>query len=122
MNPKMSRAHAAIGDALYMLGQWPEARAEYLAEPARDFAAAGLAVVEHKLGDRAAAERSMRAVEAEGDRLLYQQAQVWRNGASTKPRSPACSKRWPWATPAWCMPATTPCSTRCARTPGSASC
>jgi TolB-like protein/tetratricopeptide (TPR) repeat protein len=76
MNPKMSRAHAAIGDAQFMLGQWPAARAEYLAEPARDFAATGLAVVEYKLGDRDAAARSMRAVEAEGDRLLYQQAQV----------------------------------------------
>jgi TolB-like protein len=76
MNPKMSRAHAAIGDAQFMLGQWPAARAEYLAEPARDFAATGLAVVEHKLGDRDAAARAMRAVEAEGDRLLYQQAQV----------------------------------------------
>jgi TolB-like protein len=76
MNPKMSRAHAAIGDALYMLGRWPEARTEYLAEPAGDFAATGLAVVEHRLGDRTAAQRAMREVEAEGDRLLYQQAQV----------------------------------------------
>jgi TolB-like protein len=76
MNPRMSRAHAAIGDAMFMLGQWPAARAEYLAEPAKDFAATGLAVVEHKLGDRAAAAQSRRAVEAEGDRLLYQQAQV----------------------------------------------
>jgi len=76
MNPRMSRAHAAIGDAMLMLGQWPAARVEYLAEPAKDFAATGLAVVEHKLGDRAAAAQARRTVEAEGDRLLYQQAQV----------------------------------------------
>ena len=76
MNPKMSRAHAAIGDALFMLGDWPAARTEYMAEPAKDFSAAGLAVVEQKLGDQAAAARAMREIEAEGDRLLYQQAQV----------------------------------------------
>jgi Tfp pilus assembly protein PilF len=76
MNPQMSRAHAAIGDALFMLGDWPAARVEYLAEPAQDFSATGLAVVERALGDREAAAAAMHAVEAEGDRLLYQQAQV----------------------------------------------
>jgi TolB-like protein len=76
MNPQLSRAHAAIGDALFMLGDLPAARDEYVAEPAADFGATGLAVVERALGDQAAAARAMRSVEAEGDRTLYQQAQV----------------------------------------------
>ncbi len=77
MNPRMSRAHAAIGDALLMLGRVGEARAEYLAEPVGDFRLAGLAVAEHRLGDVAAAEAAMsQLVAGHGDRVLYQQAQV----------------------------------------------
>lgn len=77
MNPRMSRAHAAIGDALLMLGRVGEARAEYLAEPVGDFRLAGLAVAEHRLGDVAAAAAAMsELVAGHGDRVLYQQAQV----------------------------------------------
>jgi TolB-like protein/Tfp pilus assembly protein PilF len=76
MNPQLSRAHAAIGDALFMQGDLRAARAEYLAEPARDFSATGLAVVERALGDVPAATSALRVVEAEGDRTLYQQGQV----------------------------------------------
>jgi TolB-like protein/tetratricopeptide (TPR) repeat protein len=77
MNPKLSRAHAAVGDALLMLARDKEARAEYLAEPVEDFRLAGLALVERRLGDRAAAESAMTQLVAEhGDRVLYQQAQV----------------------------------------------
>jgi tetratricopeptide (TPR) repeat protein len=77
MNPKMSRAHAAIGDALMMLGKPGEARAEYLAEPARDFNLSGLAIVEHRLGNEPGAHAAMDRLVAEvGDRSLYQQGQV----------------------------------------------
>jgi TolB-like protein/tetratricopeptide (TPR) repeat protein len=77
MNPKLSRAHAAIGDALLMLGRKDEAQAEYLAEPVEDFRLTGLALVEHARGDTAAAEAALlRLVTAQGDRVLYQQAQV----------------------------------------------
>ena len=47
----MSRAHAAIGDALLMLGRNEEARTEYAAEPVEDFRLAGHAIVERKLGN-----------------------------------------------------------------------
>lgn len=78
MNPKMSRAHAAIGDALLLLGRLPEARVEYEAEPVDDFRLAGLAIVEHRLGRaRAAAEARDRLVEQLADRVLYQQGQVF---------------------------------------------
>lgn len=77
MNPRMSRAHAAIGDALLMLGRSEEARAEYTAEPVEDFRLAGLAVAERRLGNRAAAEAALaQLVATHGDRVLYQQAQV----------------------------------------------
>jgi TolB-like protein/Tfp pilus assembly protein PilF len=77
MNPRLSRAHAATGDALLMLGRMEEARAEYLAEPVEDFRLAGLAIVERRRGDAAAAEAAHARLVAElGDRVLYQQAQV----------------------------------------------
>ena len=77
MNPRLSRAHAAIGDALLMLGRMDEARAEYMAEPVEDFRLAGIAIVERRRGDAGAAEAAHARLVAElGDRVLYQQAQV----------------------------------------------
>lgn len=77
LNPRMSRANAAIGDALLMLGRGKEARAAYAAEPTADFRLTGLAIVEHKLGNAAAARAAMKELVASlGDRVLYQQAEV----------------------------------------------
>ncbi len=77
MNPRMSRAHAAIGDALLMLGRLEEARDAYAAEPVADFRLAGIAVVARRLGDAAAAQSALAELETGlGDRVLYQQAQV----------------------------------------------
>jgi TolB-like protein len=77
MNPRLSRAHAAIGDAWLMLGRAEDARAEYTAEPALEFQRTGLAIAEHRLGRVPAARAAMSQLVAEdGDRVLYQQAQV----------------------------------------------
>ncbi len=77
LNPRMSRANAAIGDALLMLGRDDEARAAYSAEPVDDFRLTGLAIVEHRLGNTAAAGAARSKLVAElGDRVLYQQAQL----------------------------------------------
>ena len=77
MNARMSRAHAAIGDALVNLGSLAEARTEFAAEPVADFQLTGLAIVEHRSGNQAAARKAMDQLVAEGgDRVLYQQAQV----------------------------------------------
>jgi Tfp pilus assembly protein PilF len=77
LNPRMSRAHAAIGDALLMLGRYGEALAEYTAEPSREFGLTGLALVERKRGNARASQAAFDAlVASEGDRVLYQQAQV----------------------------------------------
>jgi len=77
MNPKLSRAHAAIGDALLMQGRLDEARSEYEAEPAADVRLAGLAVVLRRLGRQAEAETALSQLVADfGDSAHYQQAQV----------------------------------------------
>jgi tetratricopeptide (TPR) repeat protein len=77
MNPRMSRAHAAIGDALLMLGRYGEALAEYQAEPSGDFGLTGIAIVERKRGNAKTAQAAYEAlVTSEGDRVLYQQAQI----------------------------------------------
>ena len=77
MNPKMSRAHAAIGDALLMLGRSGEARAAYALEPAEDVSLTGMAIVEWKLGNAQAARAAMTKLVADlGERVLYQQAQI----------------------------------------------
>jgi len=77
MNPRLSQAHAGIADALVMLGRHQEAKAEYLAEPVEDFRLAGIAIVERKLGNATAARAALsKLVADQGDRVLYQQAQV----------------------------------------------
>lgn len=77
MNPRMSRAHAHVGDALLNLGKLADARVEYAAEPVDDFRLTGLAIVEHRAGNQVAARAAMDQLVAElGDTVLYQQAQV----------------------------------------------
>lgn len=77
MNPRLSRAHAAIGDALLMLGRYGEALAEYKVEPSTDFSLTGIAIAERKRGNVGAARAAFeQLVATEGDRVLYQQAQV----------------------------------------------
>ena len=77
MNPKMSRTHAAVGDALFMLGRLAEAREAYAAEPVEDFSLSGKAIIERRLGRSEVAQAALHKLVADqGDRVLYQQAQV----------------------------------------------
>ena len=77
MNPKLAGAHAALGSALLMLGQTRQARDAYLAEPQKLMRLTGLAIVEKKLGNEAAARDAMGKLVSElGDSGLYQQAEV----------------------------------------------
>lgn len=84
LNPKISNAHSLLGYCLMQLGKLKEARAEFDAEPTNFFRLSGLAIVDHKLGNKAAAEKAMdELVKEMGDASLYQQAQVlaqWGNG------------------------------------------
>jgi TolB-like protein/tetratricopeptide (TPR) repeat protein len=77
LNPRMSVAHAAIGDALLMLGRLDEARTAYAAEPSEYLRLTGEAILEHRLGNAAAAHALMTKLVADrGDQVLYQQAQI----------------------------------------------
>ena len=83
LNPKLAGAHAALGNALLMLGRSREAREAFLAEPHRLVRLTGLAISEKALGHEAAAHKAMDALVSQlGDSALYQQAQVraqWRD-------------------------------------------
>lgn len=77
LNPKISNAHGLIAYSLLQLGRFQEARTEFQAEPVAVFRLSGLAIAEHKLGNRAAAEKAMSELLSEmGDAALYQQAEV----------------------------------------------
>jgi TolB-like protein len=77
LNPKISIARAFMGDALLQMGKLDEAREAYAAETAPMFRLRGLAIVEHRAGNRAAAERAFNALVSEiGDAAMYQQAEV----------------------------------------------
>jgi TolB-like protein/tetratricopeptide (TPR) repeat protein len=78
MSPKMASAHDGIGSALFQMGEIPEARAEFEAEPEALRRFAGLAIVAHKTGDRVAAKLALDALIADsGDTSLYQQSQIY---------------------------------------------
>ena len=77
LNPQISNAHALIAFCLTQLGRLKEARAEFAAEPTEFFRLTGLAIVEQKLGNRAAADKAYAdLVQSMGDGALYQHAQI----------------------------------------------
>jgi TolB-like protein/Tfp pilus assembly protein PilF len=77
LNPKISNANASIGDSLMELGKLTEARVSYLKEPSAMFRLRGLAVLEHRAGNQAAAEKAFQQLVSEvGDAAMYQQAEV----------------------------------------------
>ena len=77
LNPKISNAHGIAGFSLMQLGRLQEAKAEFAAEPTNFLRLAGLAIVEHRMGDRAAAERAYSDLVREmGDASAYQNAEV----------------------------------------------
>ena len=77
LNPAMSNANAFLAICLIQLGQLDEARALIAKEPSAMFRLTGLAVLENRAGNRAAAEQAHAALVTEvGDSALYQQAEV----------------------------------------------
>lgn len=77
LNPRISNAHALIGYCLMHLGRLKEAKAEFAAEPTIFYRLTGLAIVEHRLGNRAAAEQAYAELVSEmGDASVYQHAEV----------------------------------------------
>lgn len=77
LSPALQSGHAVIGDTLLMMGNARAARAEYLIEVQGWARLTGLAIVERRLGNAAAADAALRQLIAEfGDSAIYQQAQV----------------------------------------------
>jgi TolB-like protein/tetratricopeptide (TPR) repeat protein len=77
INPRISLAHSAIGDAHYFLKQLDQAVEQYKLESTPVFRDTGLAMALRKSGDTAGAEEAMRSLVANGDSSAYQQAQVF---------------------------------------------
>jgi tetratricopeptide (TPR) repeat protein len=77
MNPKMTNANSLKGNSLMQLGRLREARAAFEAEPQPMFRLTGLAIVDHRLGNRGEAQQAFEQLKSEiGDAALYQQAEV----------------------------------------------
>ncbi len=76
MNPKLSRAHASIGDALLNLGDIEGALAAYAQEPVAEMRLTGFAIAQRRARRAKDAVAATAALDALGDRVLYQQAQV----------------------------------------------
>ena len=77
LNPAISNARAAMGDALLQMGRTAEARAAYESEPHALYRWRGLAILEHRTGNDAAAQHAFEElVKAEGDAGMFQQAEV----------------------------------------------
>jgi TolB-like protein/Tfp pilus assembly protein PilF len=77
LNPKISNAHALLGFSQMQMGRLDEARKEFEAEPSAFLRLSGQAIVEHKLGNRTAAEAAYAQLVREmGDASAYQHAEV----------------------------------------------
>ncbi len=77
LNPKMTFAHSLAGNALLGLGRTTDAIKEFEAEPEPQFRLTGLAIAQHRLGNRAAAEKAFAELQSQvGDAAVYQQAEV----------------------------------------------
>lgn len=77
LNPAISNANAFLGSSLVEQGRLDQARAYIAKEPSAMFRLTALAVLEHRAGNRAAADRAHDQLVAEfGDAALYQQAEI----------------------------------------------
>jgi TolB-like protein/tetratricopeptide (TPR) repeat protein len=76
-NPKMNFAHSLAGNCLFCLGRTADALKEFEAEPEAQFRLTGFAIVQNRLGNRAAAEKAFADLQSQvGDAAVYQQAEV----------------------------------------------
>lgn len=77
LNPAMSNANAFLAMCLILTGKLDEARAALAREPSAMFRLTGLAILEHRAGNRREAQGAFTALVSQvGDAALYQQAQV----------------------------------------------
>lgn len=77
LNPAMSNARAFLANCLIATGKFDEARSALAKEPSAMFRLTGQAILEHRAGNRADAQRAFDSlVDEVGDAALYQQAEV----------------------------------------------
>ncbi len=77
LNPTMANARAGLAACLIETGQIDEARRLLAEERSAMFRLTGQAILEHRAGNRAAADKAHAALVREiGDSALYQQAQI----------------------------------------------
>lgn len=77
LNPGITNANAYLGMALMEKGQIAAGRAAATAEKSAMFKQTALAIIEHRAGNAAAAQKAFDALVADqGDAALYQQAEV----------------------------------------------
>ena len=78
LNPKMGTVRSFIGQSQLQLGRLEDARREFLAEPVEILSWTGLAITEHRLGNRAAAQATAdRLIARFTDAASYQLAQIY---------------------------------------------
>ena len=78
LNPQRSTLHGDIGNAYFMLGDLDKAQAEYSQESNSLLALPGNAIIAHKRGNMADAQKALASLISEhGDNALYQQAQIF---------------------------------------------
>ena len=78
LNPTLRNSNGHIGNCQFLLGQLADARASYLAEKADSLRLPGLAIVEHRLGNSAAATKALSdLIVSLGENSAYQQAQIF---------------------------------------------
>ena len=77
LNPEITNAYAYLGMCLMEKGEFEPARAALAKEPKAVFRLSGQAILAHRAGDQAAAQRAFDALVKEvGDAATYQQAEV----------------------------------------------
>ena len=77
LNPSLSNAHSLVGYCKMQLGDLKGAAAAFEAESHAIFRLSGLAIVNHKMGNKSEAKRFFdQLVSEEGDAAAYQQAEV----------------------------------------------
>lgn len=88
LNPALGAAQATIGDNLIAMGDAAGALAAYTREVQGFSRLTGLAIAHHQLGNRAEADTAFRQLQALGDEVAYQKAQVlaqWGRPADAMP-------------------------------------
>ncbi|HEV7233438.1 MAG TPA: tetratricopeptide repeat protein, partial [Sphingorhabdus sp.] len=77
LNPKLSGPRASIGFSRLMQGKLDEAQKAFAADSSPERQLLGKAIIEHRKGNKAAAEQALASMRSEfGDKSLYQYAQI----------------------------------------------